>query len=89
MMKFETLAMKVKTDDMHTIFLLKKNVQVDIIKTILGYLPMAAPDTLKEWKVAITSVGQRYKSMESQYDYKIGTGTTFEGQGVLMDIRKA
>ena len=89
MMKFETLAMKVETDDMHTIFLLKKNVQVDIIKTILGYLPMAAPDTLKEWKMAITSVGQRYKSMENQYDYKMGTGTMFEGWGVLINIRKA
>jgi len=31
---------------------------------ILGYLPIAAPETLKEWKVAITSVGQGYKSME-------------------------
>ena len=35
MIKFKTLAMKVKTDDMHAIFLLKKNVQTDIIKTIL------------------------------------------------------
>ena len=47
-MKFETLAMKAETDNMHTIFLLKKNVKVDIIKTILGYLPMAVSDTLKE-----------------------------------------
>ena len=31
---------------------------------ILGYLPIAVPETLKEWKVAITSVGQGYKSME-------------------------
>jgi len=40
---------------------------------------MAAPDTLKEWKVAINSVGQEYKSMESQHNYKTGTGTTFGG----------
>jgi len=60
MIKFDILAMKVGTDDMHAIFLLKKNVQADIIKTILGYPPMAALDTLKEWKVVITSVGQGY-----------------------------
>jgi len=60
MIKFDILAMKAGTDDMHAIFLLKKNVQADIIKTILGYPPMAALDTLKEWKVVITSVGQGY-----------------------------
>jgi len=52
---------------------------VDIIKTILEYLPIAAPDTLKEWKVAITSVGQGYESIESQHDYKTSTGTMFGG----------
>jgi len=57
--------MKAETNDMHTIFLLKKNIQADIIKTILGYPPMEAPDILKEWKVAITLVGQGYKSIES------------------------
>jgi len=48
MIEFEALAMKVKTDNIHAIFLLKKNVQMDIIKTILGYPPMAVPETLKE-----------------------------------------
>ena len=48
MIKFEVLAMKAEIDNLHTIFLLKKNVQADIIKTILGYSPMAAPDILKE-----------------------------------------
>ena len=57
--------MKAETDDMHAIFLLKKNVQVDIIKTILGYPLMAAPDTLKEWKVVIILVGQGYEFTES------------------------
>jgi len=57
MVKFEALAIKAETDNMHTIFLLKKNVWMDIIKTILGYLPMAAPETLKEWKMVITSIG--------------------------------
>jgi len=57
MIKFNILAMKMDTDELHAIFLLKKNIQQDIIKTILGYLPIAMPESLKEWKVAITSVG--------------------------------
>ena len=62
--EFKALAMKADIDELHAIFLLKKNVQHDIIKTILGYPPIAMPETLKEWKVAITSVGQEYESME-------------------------
>ena len=46
--KFKALAMKVDIDKLCAIFLLKKNVQVDIIKTILGYLLIAAPEMLKE-----------------------------------------
>ena len=57
MIKFEVLAMKANIDELHVIFLLKKNVQQDIIKIILGYLFIAALEILKEWKVAITSVG--------------------------------
>ena len=56
MIEFEALAMKAETNDMYVIFLLKKNVQADIIKTILGYPLMAVPDILKEWKVVITLV---------------------------------
>jgi len=56
MIKFKALAMKADTNELHTIFLLKKNVRHDIIKMILGYPHIAMPDTLKEWKVAITSV---------------------------------
>jgi len=48
MIEFKALAMKADTDELHTIFLLKKNVQQDIIKNILGYLPIAAPKSLKE-----------------------------------------
>jgi len=66
--EFKALAMKVETDNLHAIFLLKKNVQAYIIKTILGYPLMAAPNTLKEWKVAITAVEQGYKSTKSQHD---------------------
>ena len=46
--EFKTLAMKADTDKLHAIFLLKKNVQVDIIKTILGYPLITVPETLKE-----------------------------------------
>jgi len=55
--EFEALAMNADTDELHVIFLLKKNAWHDIIKTILGYPPIAMPETLKEWKVAITSIG--------------------------------
>ena len=89
MIEFKVLAMKVDTDNLHTIFLLKKNIQHNIIKTILGYTPIAMHDTLKEWKVAITSVGQGFKSMEGQNDYKISTGTTYEGRRQPIDIKKS
>jgi len=48
MIKFKVLAMKADTNDLHAIFLLKKNVWHDIIKTILNYPPIAIPKTLKE-----------------------------------------
>ena len=79
MIEFETLAIKADTDDLHAIFLLKKNVWHDIIKTILGYSPITIPETLKEWKVAITSVGQEYKSTEGRHDYKTSTRTIYGG----------
>ena len=88
MIKFDVLAMKADTDEPYAIFLLKKNVQHDIIKIILGYLSIAMPETLKEWKVAIISVGQGYESTEEYHDYKTSTGTTYGGQGQPMNIRK-
>ena len=36
MIEFKALAIKADTDELYTIFLFKKNVQADIIKTILG-----------------------------------------------------
>ena len=75
--KFKTLAMKANTDELHVIFLLKKNVWMDIIKTILEYPLIAAPETFKEWKIAIISVEQGYESTESRNNYRIGTGTTY------------
>ena len=62
--EFKALAMKTDTDELYAIFLLKKNVRHNIIKMILGYPPIAMPKTLKEWKVAITSVRQGYESTE-------------------------
>ncbi len=46
--KFEVLAIKAKTNDIDAIFLLKKNIRSNIIKNILGYLLIAAPESLKE-----------------------------------------
>ena len=87
--EFEALAIKADTDELHAIFLLKKNIRHDIIKTILGYPPIAMSEMPKEWKVAITSVGQGYESMEGRQDYKMGTGTTYGGRGQPMDIGKS
>jgi len=87
--EFEVLAMKADTDELHTIFLLKKNAQQDIIKIILGYPPIAMPETLKEWKVVIMSVGQGYESTERRYNYKTSTGTTYGGRGQPMDIGRS
>ena len=81
MIEFEALVIKADMDELHAIFLLKKNVQHDIIKMILGYPPIAMPETLKEWKVVITSVGQGYESMEGRQDYKTGTGTIYGERG--------
>ena len=53
--EFEVLAMKAETNNIHAIFLLKMNVRNNIIKTILGNSPTVIPESLKEWKVAITS----------------------------------
>jgi len=87
MIEFEVLAMKAEINDLHIIFLLK-NVCPDIIKTILGYLLIVAPEMLKEWKIAITSVGQEYKSTESRQDYKTRTRIAYRGRGIPMDIGK-
>ena len=64
MIEFEALAMKVDIDKLYAIFLLKKNIWQDIIKTILKYLPIVVPELLKEWKVVIISVRQEYKLTE-------------------------
>ena len=89
MIEFKALAMKAEMDNLHAIFLLKKNVQVDIIKIILGYPPIVAPETFKEQKVAIISVGQGYESTESQQDYRTKIETTYRGREIFMNIGKS
>ena len=64
MIEFKALAIKADTDELHVIFLLKKKVQHDIIKMILGYLSITVPEILKKQKVAITLVGQEYEFIE-------------------------
>jgi len=46
MIDFEALDIKAETDDIHIIFLLKKNVRSNIIKIILEYLSVAVLETL-------------------------------------------
>ena len=65
MIEFEMLAIKAETDNLHVIFLLKKNIWTNIIKTILEYLLMAAPEILRGQKVAITLIKQEYEFTES------------------------
>ena len=48
MIEFKALAIKTNMNKLYAIFLLKKNVRQDIIKTILEYLLIAAPEILKE-----------------------------------------
>ena len=38
--------------------------------------------------MAITSVGQEYKSIKERQDYSMGIGMIFRGRGISMDIRK-
>jgi len=63
---------------------LKKDVRSNIIKTILGYLPIVA----LEWKIVITSIRQEYESTEGRQDYRMWSGIIYGGRGVSMDIRK-
>ena len=55
----------------------------------MGYPPIAMPETLKKWKVVITSVEQGYESTEGRHDYKISTGIIYSGRGQPMDIGKS
>jgi len=89
MIKLKMSAIKTETDNMHTIFLLKKNVRSDIIKTILGYLPIMVLELFKQWKVAITSVRQGYEFTKGRQDYQIRSEIIYRGRETLMDIWKS
>ena len=69
LIEFMALVAKAQIDDQHAIFLLKKNVNREIIRAILAYLPKEAPQTLEQWKVTITAVGQGYEWTSIWYDY--------------------
>ena len=56
----------IKAENMHIIFLLKKNVKNNIIKTILKYLFIVVLESFKEWKIAIISVKQKCESIEGK-----------------------
>ena len=69
--------------------LLKKNIRSDIIKTILGYLPIVVLETLNKWKVVIISVGQEYDYTESRHNYRTKMEIIYGGREVSMKIRKS
>ena len=56
---------------------------------ILEYLSIAMPESLKEWKVAITSVRQEYESTKGCHDYKTSTGVIYGGWEQPMDIGRS
>jgi len=66
--------------------LLKKNVNREIIRAIMAYSPTQAPKSLKQWKVAITVVGQGYEWTNICYDYRTDSEITYGGMGKPMEI---
>jgi len=81
--------MKAETDDMYVIFLLKKNIRGDIIKTILEDLPIIVPELLKKWNVAIILVEQGYESTKDRKDYKIESEIIYRGREASVNIGKS
>jgi hypothetical protein len=84
--KFGVLRDTAKIDETHAIFLLKRHVKHDIIKIIMGYPPVAIPDTLKEWIEAIQSVGKGQESTQIRQDLLTPTGVTYGGTGQPMEL---
>ena len=52
----------------------------------MAYPPTQAPKSLKQQKVAITTVGQGYKWTNIYYDYRTGSGITYEEIDKPMEI---
>jgi len=88
LIEFMALASKAQTDDQHVIFLLKKNINREIVRAIIAYLPTQAPKSLEQWKVAITAVGQGYEWTNIRYDYRTSSGITYGGMGKPMEIEQ-
>jgi hypothetical protein len=86
MIKFQALKVRARTDEAHAIFLLKKNVRSDVIKTILGYPASSIPKQYDQWTEAIMSVAQGYESTESRPSIPSGSGIIYGGAGQPMDI---
>jgi len=82
------LASKAQTDDQYAIFLLKKNVNREIIRAIMVYPPTQVPKSLEQWKVAITVVGQEYEWTNICYNYRTGSGITYRGMGKPIEIEQ-
>jgi hypothetical protein len=87
LIEFHVLKQQSKTEDRHAMYLLKRNIRPDIIRTITGYPPDSIPTTYEEWVQAIKSVGQGYEESELRSkDKKTGTGITYGGTGQPMEI---
>jgi hypothetical protein len=86
LIEFSVLKVKAKCNHTHAIFLLKKHVRKDIIKTILGYPSDKIPTSYEDWMSNILSVGQGYESTEIRRDHVSSTGTTYGGAGQPMEI---
>ena len=63
--KFTALVNLSKMHNDHAIFLLKKHVNKEIIRTIMGFPPPLIPTNLNEWVANITSVGKGFKVTDS------------------------
>ena len=81
--------MKVETNNIYTIFLLKKNIRSDIMKIILEYLSIAIPISLKKLKIENTLVKQEYKPIEGKQDYRTRSEITYRKRRLFINIRKA
>ncbi|XP_006454866.1 hypothetical protein AGABI2DRAFT_140700 [Agaricus bisporus var. bisporus H97] len=85
LVEFNLLKNKVGTDDQHAVFLLKKNVRKDIIRTILSFPPTNLPTNLAEWTKVIKSVGIGAETMH-MFDKHTSSGVTYGGSSQPMEI---
>ena len=85
LIEFTLTKNKAGTDDQHAIFLLKKNIKKEIIRSILSFPPDKIPTTLEDWISIIKSVGMGAETM-SLFDRHTSSGTTYGGTGQPMEI---